>query len=678
MSLITGNEIVHNYGGNDVLHHVAFSLEEGDRVGLVGPNGEGKTTLLKIIGGLLRPTTGDLSMRRGTRIGYLPQNPPELGGKTLLESTLSVFDDLRQMHGDIDRLAHELSERPGDAALLKRFGTLQHEFEHRGGYTYEMAAQTILTGLKFTEEECHRPAAAFSGGQRTRAMLARLLLEEPDVLLLDEPTNHLDMEAVEWLEHFLAGYHKTLVIVSHDRYFLDRTTDRTWEISFGRLETYRGNYTAYLRQREERFAEQLKTWQRQQDFVKKTEEYIHRVAADKSRARQVRGRATRLERFIKDEAVEKPQLQRHIHIKLWPTIRSGDVVCRAENLVIGFSPDKPILSAEGLTVTRGQRVAVVGGNGTGKTTLVRVLLGEMPPLAGSAQLGANVLAGYLPQMHDNLKDDQTVLQAVQDAGGRDLTNRGARTLLGGFLFTDDEVDKRVGDLSGGQRSRVVLATLAVRGSNLLVLDEPTNHLDIPSQEVLTEVLDQFPGTVIFVSHDRYLIDALATEIWAIDGDELKTIRGNWEAYLAWRSDLKGKGRAEDKRPRAKGAKPPAEAIKPGAQTRKGGGSQKPAHPPKAAASAPADQEKARRNAQRDRDKNAHRQRQQLQRRQQKLEEQIHELEHSLSELTLQISQASVDQQLDQVTTLGQTYQRAEKDLKRLWAEWTDLSERLEG
>jgi len=625
MSVVTGSEIIHNYGEGDVLRNVGFALEAGDRVGLVGPNGEGKTTLLRIVGGLLEPTAGRVDRRKGITVGYLPQDAPTFDGGTLWQVSREVFADLHAMAAEMESLSGRLNE----PASLKRYADLQHEFEARGGYTLDVKCKTVLTGLGFAPADYDRPMTQFSGGQRTRAMLGRLLLAEPDVLLLDEPTNHLDLEAVQWLERYLTGFAPALVIVSHDRYFLDRTTTGTWEIAFGQLETYRGNYSAYLRQREHRFNDRMRIWNEQQEYIRKTEEFIRRNHAG-SRAKEARGRRTRLERFLRDEAVDKPLRHRRIHMRLTPRRRSGDLAVTIKDLSAGYEPGKPVVALEGQSIERGQRIAIVGGNGTGKTTLLRTLLGELEPLSGKVELGAKVDPGYLPQTHDRLEGDATALEVVRSAGN--VTTEEARTLLGRVLLTEEEVFKTIGQLSGGQRSRVILATLAVQGANLLMLDEPTNHLDIPSREVLQEALCAFDGTILFVSHDRYLVAALATEIWAVDGGRVHRIRGSWDEYLAWRSrsdDARIADAAKADRPRR--AKP----------------------------------------------KDARRERQRLQRRQERLEEQIHALEARLGDLTEAISQASMDEQLDRVNELGEEYERLEEDLKRLWEEWAQVTEALE-
>jgi ATP-binding cassette subfamily F protein 3 len=645
MSLLTGEGVLHGYTTGDVLDNISFALEAGDRVGLVGRNGSGKTTLLRLLAGELTPMGGNIRARSGLRVGYLPQVPPDLGGATLWELMLEVFSDLRAMATEMDELAGRLAGGDGEQAALARFGRLQEAFEAGGGYGYEVRIKSVLTGLGFDPAEYGRPLTRFSGGQRTRANLARILLTDPDLLLLDEPTNHLDLDAVEWLERFLQDYGHTLVVVSHDRWFLDRVTNRTWEIAGGRLDAYRGNYSAHLRQRNERMAQRWKTWETQQEYIRKTEEYIRRVAADKSRARQAHGRRLHLERFLKEEAIAKPGEDGRVHIELTAAVRSGDIVLRAADLAVGYQAGSPLLTIPKLDVHRGERIGIVGGNGSGKTTLLRTLLGELEPLDGRLQTGAKVHFGYLPQVTDRLDPEKTVLETVL-AAAPDLTENRARTLLGGFLFSGDDVFKRVGQLSGGERSRVLLARLAARGANTLMLDEPTNHLDIPSQEVLQEGLGEFAGTAMFVSHDRYLIDALATQVWAIHEGRLHVIRpagprtaerGPWSDYLAWRA--------------AQTAEPePAE--KPAARPERKRGAGK---------------------ADRERRKQAQR----LERKQGRIEEEIHALEAHLSQLSEQMSDASLGEDLDAVHRLATEYEDADAKLKGLWVEWEKVSEELE-
>ena len=636
MSLITGEGVTKSYGEGDVLKNISLTLEAGDRIGLVGRNGEGKTTLLRILAGLDEPTTGEISARRDIRTAYLPQEPPDLGAGALWESALTVFDDLRAVQEQMDVLAGQLADEPGDKALLERFGRLQHDFESRGGYAYEQRIKAVLTGLGFGAADYARPLTQFSGGQRTRVALAKMLLEEPDVLLLDEPTNHLDLVSVEWLERYLAGFTNTLIVVSHDRYFLDKTTAITWEIAFTALQRYRGNYTAYLGQRAHRFAEQMKVWETQQEYIRRTEEFIRRHHAA-SRSKEAHGRKVRLERFLATEAIERPRLHRPVHIKLVPRRRSGEQIFKTTDLAVGYEADQPLLTLPDMRIERGDRVAIIGPNGAGKTTLLRTLLGELAPLAGEVQHGSNIVYGYLPQMRDQLDADKTVLAAVREVGGKDMDIERGRRLLGGFLFSGDDVFKRLGDLSGGERSRVMLARLSAMEANVLVLDEPTNHLDIPATEALQEVLADFGGTIVFVSHDRYLIDHLATQIWTIEGPTVSAFRGRWEQYMAFRA-----GRAVEQATQAEEAKRPARKADRDDPDRK-----------------------------RKRDINARR------RRQEKLEDEIQALEYHLEKLSKGMTDASVADDLDAVHGLAADYKASDEKLKALWEDWTHVSESLE-
>ncbi len=641
MPLISGRGVTKSYGDRDVLANISFGLEAGDRIGLVGRNGQGKTTLLRILARLDEPTTGVVEARRDLRVAYLPQEPPTLGGVSLWDAMLAVFADLRGLAERMDELAGQLADHPDDGDLLEQFGKFQHEFESRGGYAYEVRIKTVLTGLGFGPADYTHPLERFSGGQRTRVALAKMLLAEPDVLLLDEPTNHLDLEATEWLERYLAGVPHALMIVSHDRYFLDKITARTWEVAFGGLETYRGNYSAYLTQREHRFAERKKVWAAQQEHIRKTEEFIRRHHAA-SRSKEARGRKTRLERFIADEAVDRPAEHKQVRMKLDPQRRSGEMIFKVSGLVAGYEPHRPVVSLPEMRVERGDRVAVIGGNGTGKTTLLRTLLGELPALDGTVTCGSGMTFGYLPQMQPADESDRTVLQTVLEAGGDRMPVERARTLLGSFLFQGDDVLKPIANLSGGERSRVMLARLAAGAANVLMLDEPTNHLDIPATEALQQVLAGFPGTVLFVTHDRYLIDHLATQIWAIDSGRVHVIRpagprddaGPWQDYLAWRA---ARGQSDQ---------PPG---------------------PRAAPAKGRD----------DTDRRRKREVQRARRRQERLEDEIHALESYLEKVSQQISDASVGEDLDAVHRLAADYKESDEKLKALWQEWTHVTESLE-
>ncbi|MEN6480507.1 MAG: ABC-F family ATP-binding cassette domain-containing protein [Anaerolineales bacterium] len=538
MSILTAQDLAKHYGAQDVFQGVSLAIARGDKIALVGPNGAGKTTLLRILLHLEEPSAGTVAMARGLRTGYLPQRPVLHSERTVYQEMLALFADLQQQQRDLHDLMAELAQQPDSAELLERYAQEELRFELAGGYDYERRIRQVLGGLGFGEDTYDWPIAVLSGGQITRVLLARLLLSEPDLLVLDEPTNYLDLAAIEWLESFLMSWPHSLVIVSHDRFFLDRVVDRVWELNHGRLEVFRGNYSHYARQRRERDERQMKEYRAQQEEIAKTEEFVRRFKAGQ-RSKEARGRETRLKRL---ERIAAPQHDRHIGLGLAADARSGDKVIISEGgLAIGYPsrPEEPdsdedfVLFRSGpILVQRGDKVAFLGPNGTGKTTFLRTLLQEIPPLSGDLRLGASVRLGYLPQRQDWLDPELTVLEQILNVS--DLLVEEARTLLGRFLFTGDDVFKRTGDLSGGERARVALAILTLQGANLLVLDEPTTHLDVASQEVLQDVLTSFDGTVLCVTHDRYLINGLATHVWDIRDGWLVQFEGDYAAYAAWR------------------------------------------------------------------------------------------------------------------------------------------------
>ena len=558
MSVLIANDLAKRFGPLDVFQGVALRVEKGDRIGLVGPNGEGKTTLLRILVGLDTPSDGTLTRMRGMTIGYLPQDPPPAGETTLWDDVATQFDHLRRQAAVLHQLEERMADPAEYEAALADYGPRQAAFEAAGGYQWELRMKQVLTGLGFAPAEHHMPLAHLSGGQRTRGLLARLILQEPDLLLMDEPTNHLDLHATEWLEQTLLQWNGSMVVVSHDRYFLDRVATRIWELADQRLEVYRGNYSAYVVQRTERRERQRKEWQRQQEFIAKEEDFIRRNLAGQN-TKQAQGRRTRLERMVEEDGlIERPREQRAIRVQMDARLRSGNIVLRTLDLAVGYrsqaqprtqredvsggheylaarqplGPDDTLLfRTEDLELKRGERAALLGPNGAGKSTFLKILLGQTPPLEGKMRIGASVHIGYLAQAHADLRPDMTVLDAILAKAPR-MEIGEARGLLGRFLFSGDDVYKTISVLSGGQRSRVALARLTLEGANLLVLDEPTNHLDITSQEVLEDVLSMFPGTVLLVTHDRYLVDAVATQVWMIDDGELRAYPGNYSAYLA--------------------------------------------------------------------------------------------------------------------------------------------------
>jgi ATP-binding cassette, subfamily F, member 3 len=645
MSLLVATQLGKAYGALDVFEGVDLRIEAGDRIGFVGSNGAGKTTLLRILAGVEGAGAGAIHRKRGLTLGYLPQDPPPPGEATLHGAMLGVFAVLRAQGDALAELEHSLAaaaraqSSSAESAeryheLLAAYGQAQTDFEVAGGYTYETRIAQVLGGLGFNEDVHEKPLVHLSGGERTRALLAQLLLQEPDLLLLDEPTNHLDLDAVEWLEETLLHWRGALVVVAHDRYFLDKVATRIWDMEYGRLEVYRGNYTAYHRQREANRARQAKEWEEQQEFVEKTEEFIQRNLAGQ-RTKEAQGRRTRLERFLRDEAIERPREQRNIRLGLTTQIRSGDLVLATKDLVVGY--DQPLFRSPDLEVRRGDRVALIGPNGAGKTTFLKTILSVAPPLGGKIRFGASVEVGYLAQAQAGLHPDQPVLDAILEI--RNLPVSQARNFLGQFLFSGDEVYRPIGTLSGGQRSRVALARLTLQGANFLLLDEPTNHLDLASQEILEDVLRQFPGTVLLVSHDRYLVQALATHIWRVAGDELRAYEGNYEEYLRQRA-------AEQTT--AMGVGP----------------------------TAPPAEESDRRDGDRERAREERRLRKAAERQAEQaafLESGIRLLEEKLARLSADLEAASLSGDVARVQVLGVQYQATEAELGQMLSAWAELA-----
>jgi ATP-binding cassette subfamily F protein 3 len=638
MSVVIAERIAKSFGPHDVFWNVSCSVAPGDRIALVGRNGTGKTTLLRILGGYDQPTSGRLHRAKGICIGYLPQEPALDGEGTLWQEMMTAFETLRGMEARLHRLESEMADPASADAALEAYAPLRERFEHMGGYTYQDRAKHVLMGLGFPPEEHDMPLAHLSGGQQTRALLARLLLESPDLLLLDEPTNHLDLQAIEWLEGHLSNWSGSVVLVAHDRYFMDRVVHKVWELAFGQLEAYSGNFSHYVQQREARHERLLKEYQSQQEFVAKEEDYIRRYMAGQ-RSRQAKGRLKRLERFKRDEALDRPREEKSISLRFQTPLRSGDRVIWTQDLVIGYDADLPLFRCPNLDLRRGECVALLGPNGSGKTTFLKTVWGQIDPLAGYARLGASLKIGYLAQVHTDpsipseqrLEPGTSVLDTILAV--KNLPVSEARNFLARFLFTGDEVFKPIADLSGGERSRVALAKLVLQRANLLLLDEPTNHLDITSQEVLEHVLDDFPGTILLVTHDRYLVDRLATQLWIIHPrqQELEVFRGTWNEYVATRSQ---------------------QAQQPEAQQAKRKWTE--------------EQRQSRRRLQRIR-------REEESRRQQvtTLETEIHHLEEQLRELQEEIALASQAAEAMRVSELGTIYAELEGELQwrlDLWAE----------
>jgi len=582
MSLITVSSLSKSFGADDIFAGVSFTVAKGARLALVGPNGIGKTTLLRILIGEEAPSLGQITRAKSLRIGYLSQEADfELEG-VLWDVCLEPFADLIRMQGEVEKLEVEMSEPDKREHALVRYGSVQHEFERRGGYVYQVRIKQVLTGLGFDESDFHISLDHLSGGQRTRAHLARLLLSNPDLLLLDEPTNHLDIKAVEWLEGYLTQWEGAAVIVSHDRYFLDHACNALLEMAVSGSEYYRGNYTIYLNEREIRWNHRFEIFESQKEKLLKELDYIKKNISGQNTL-QAKGKLKRLSRVVQaieqvgiDAAVNTnwsqldvgtttspfsvEEAERRVrglrppvrvtpdlHLHLRSTRRSGDLVIRTKNLKVGYPadpqrdlPEKLLFRAPNIELRRTDCAALIGPNGAGKSTFLKTILGTLPPLAGEAILGASLHIGYFAQAHEGLDPNKTVLEEIL-AESSMLPHQG-REYLGKYLFSGDDAFKKVSMLSGGERGRLALAKLALQDTNLLLLDEPTNHLDITSQEVLQSVLDSYQGTILLVSHDRYLIDALATQIWEIDPDEshLSVFNGTY-------SQMKEERRKEDER-----------------------------------------------------------------------------------------------------------------------------------
>ncbi len=632
MSLLTGTNLSKLFGPEEIFSGVSVDIPHRARIALVGPNGAGKTTLLNILIGEDLPNSGSVSVARGTRMGFLPQRPELVGGHSLWEEALGAFNELRATEAELTRLEHAMADPATHDSAMASYGPLQERFELAGGYTYETRVRMVLQGIGFTPEDYTMSLEKLSGGQRTRALLAHLLLESPDLLVLDEPTNHLDINAIEWLENYLGDFPGAVLVVSHDRYFMDAVASTVWELDFGTLEAYRGNYSHYVDQRAARHERLLKEYESQQEMIAKEEEYIRRNLAGQN-TKQAKGRRTRLERLKRDGLIGRPGVRRDFHLNIATSGRSGDRVLATRNLVVGYADaPMPLFAAPDILLMRGEVAALIGPNGAGKSTFLKTVLGQLPPLAGEAKIGASVVVGYFAQAHELLNPARSILDEVMSVR-ESMTPAQARAYLGSFLFSGDDVFRPVSTLSGGERGRVALAKLALAGANFLMLDEPTNHLDIASQEILQTVLAGFDGTILLVSHDRYLVDALATQIWAVSPGTLTVFKGTYKEFAA-----------------ARDAQPAVAADK--ASTNGGSSRAATQTAPKKNGLSPF----------------------QLQKRVAELEAAIETLEDRLAELNSAIGAASISGDSGKVAALGEAYTRAEADLHATLEEWALLAD----
>ena len=515
-----------SYGDQVLLSEVSWRVGNGERVGLVGRNGSGKSTLLKILSGHVRPDGGVVVLAKGKRVGYLPQDGLRLAGRTVFEEVRTAFDDLLQLRREQNRVAEALEQTPAQPDLLERYGALEEEWQRRGGYEMDTRIAEVLSGLGFAAADQRRPVEAFSQGWQMRIALARLLVGANDVVLLDEPTNYLDIEARTWLLAFLARHRGGLVLVAHDRYFLDAVVTRITEIGLGRLGNYPGNYSTYESRRAAEINDLRKRAAEQAAEIERNERFINRFRYQASRARQVQSRVRMLEKV---ERIEAPPEPRRVTLRLPHPPRSGRVLITLSGASKAFG-DNEVFRGVDLVVERGERLALVGRNGAGKSTLIRMIAGEEAADGGRRETGHNVrIAYYGPERHD-LDPDRTVRETMADAAPLAMLPE-IRNILGAFLFSGDAVDKKTAVLSGGERSRLALARLFLRPANLLLLDEPTNHLDLDAKAALLSALTHYQGTIVFVAHDRHFMDALATRVAAIGDGGAALYWGNYSDYL---------------------------------------------------------------------------------------------------------------------------------------------------
>ena len=566
MSILSAQNLGLSFGAFDLFRGISVSIANDGKIGLIGPNGIGKTSLMMILAGLNQPTTGSIHIARGRQLGYLRQEASSafaMDENTVYAEMLTVFAHLQDQQAHLHKLETDMAGGCYDEEVLTTYGELQAAFEHAGGYDYDLIIQQTLQGLGLGKQTWDMPVSHLSGGQKTRLLLARLLLEKPALLVLDEPTNHLDAEAIEWLEHTLNEWNGAVLVASHDRYFLDNTVNTIWEMSASGIEVYSGNYSRYLLQRDARWEYSQRVFEEEKERLQKEVDFIQRNwvrASTHGRALGMLRKVTRelmavdaygimvlrsgrewhdldlrsdrpldvIEAIRKVNALAMPARPPLIRPRLMPSKDSSNIILKVEHAMIGY-PDIKLFQLQHLELRRGECAALIGPNGSGKTTFLKTLLGQLDPLKGEVRLGASLEVGYFAQAHDELNPEHTVLDELLAA--REMDPGQARSHLAQYLFRGEDVFKPVRALSGGERGRLALAILALSGANFLLLDEPTNHLDLPAREVLQQVLQDFKGTILLVSHDRYLIDQLASQIWELHEGKLSVFDGTYRQFI---------------------------------------------------------------------------------------------------------------------------------------------------
>ena len=501
-------------------------VPDNARIGLVGPNGAGKTTLLKIMTGQQEPTSGQFTINKGLKVGYIAQENGLDEDKTIWDEMLTVFNDLIEKNKKITKMQEQIADHPEDEDLLKRYDQLAYDFEQEGGFTYQAEIKSILNGFNFKENTWNKVIGTLSGGEKTRLAFVKLLLQKPPVLLLDEPTNYLDLDTLDWLEAFLKNYQGAIITVSHDQYFLDHLANQIFELNFGKLTTFKGNYSQYVKERELMDSQQEAAYEKQQEKIKKEEEFIQKNLVRASTTKRAQSRRKVLDKM---ERIKPPKHKQKVRINFTSERPSGKEVLIAKDLTIGY-PDKVMVSDIDFQVNKNDRVAIIGPNGIGKSTLLKTIMKKLEPKGGSIKYGASLDIGYYDQELQSLDPSKTVLDTIWDRH-KTMPEKDVRSILASFLFTAEDIDKTVGQLSGGQKARLTLTVLSLEKDNFLLMDEPTNHLDIEAKEVLEEALDNYDGTLLFVSHDRYFINELANKIISVRDGHAKIYNGNYSYYL---------------------------------------------------------------------------------------------------------------------------------------------------
>ena len=668
--ILSCSNICKSFGENDILKQVSFHIEDHEKAAIVGINGAGKSTLLKVLIGKLAADDGVVTWAKGASIGYLAQHQDLEGAETIYDALLEVKKPVIQMEARIRSLELEMKSASGDEleAKLSEYSRLNHEFEMADGYSYQSEITGVLKGLGFTEDEFSKPITALSGGQKTRVSLGKLLLTKPDILLLDEPTNHLDMESIAWLETYLRNYSGAVIIVAHDRYFLDRVVTKIIELDMGHCTVFSGNYSAYSDKKAMLRDAAIRAYLNQQQEIRHQEAVIAKLKSF-NREKSIKRAESREKMLDKIDRLEKPvQTNDSMDIRLEPDVVSGNDVLTVTDLSKSFDTQTLFTNVD-FEIKRGERVAVIGNNGTGKTTLLKIINGIIPADSGQIRLGSKVHIGYYDQEHQVLHMDKTLFQEIQDTYPN-MNNTQIRNTLAAFLFTGDDVFKLIRDLSGGERGRVSLAKLMLSDANFLLLDEPTNHLDITSKEILESALNRYTGTVLYVSHDRYFINRTATRILDLTNGSFINYIGNYDYYLEKKEDVEAAFAARQMAQTA--ANHPTGTNSPqAASTASGISSNRTSQTAMTASSAgsPADG-KIDWKAQKEEQARLRKRQNELK----KIEDKIHELETRDGEIDELLSQEDVYTDVSRLMELNKEKESIQKELEVLYEKWVELAE----